>query len=1231
MALILFKFFKNWQNSLWASKIVYSFFYYLKKLQPALVLVLGLQFFVYGQSDFKTSKKSLEFQRLKDGLSNNWVHSIIKDHQGYIWLGTHQGLNQYDGLDYKVFVHNPKVSSSLPSSVVNDIHEDYRKDLWFATGNGLARLNRESYQFDTWKNKTPNGNYIQCILEDKDHNLWLGTRNGLKLMDTQRAKVQDIDLKQYNPDCTNDFIRDLKEDDKGRIWIFGEGGVDIFDPQKKKLYKLKDTQGELITTGKVSRGIQDTKGDYWMLTVGNGLYRLKEQREGVFKLTKYLQTKEAKNYLLLSLLEDRQGNIWVGSENGGLYLFDPMDNKFFRYQRDPYNDNSLSNNSIWEIYQDNENRLWVAPYGQAVCVFDPLFRKFEHIKQMAGRGLSYNSVMAFLETKDQKLWAATDGGGITIWDRKNNSYSYFKYDPNDPNSLGSNAVIGLYQTRDGKIWATTWGGGLNLFDEKTQGFIKYKHDPNDPYSIPDDRVVDLDEDKYGNLWIGMYEGGVAYFDRSKGKFTIKISMDPNDPNSLISDKVFAVKIDSKGRVWTGARLGLSCITLSDDNSYSLERIMNPGKGKTPTSIDEIAFIYEDSKKRIWICAQDGLFLYQADTESFIVFDKNNGLKTSFVNAIIEDDFGDYWISTDKGLSKMSEKENGEFTFTHYKVSDGLQGDQYFRKSCFKNSSGEIFMGGNNGFNYFRPETININSNRPNVLLTNFKLFNKDVSIGTDGSPLPKHINELEQITLNYQQSVFSIEFIALNLTHSDENSYAYKLKGLEQEWNYVGNRHMATYTSLDAGEYIFLVKGTNNDGIWGKTKILKIIILPPWWETWTFRILVLVIFLGLIWGFYYSRTTQLKKRQKILEDKVAERTQDLLEKNETLNHLNQEIQTQAEELQQQTEELSTQRDYLEEANNNIRLKEQKLMSSYQVLQKTKNQLEAKKEQLETKKEQLEVTNKQISHSINAALTIQQAILPFENKLEKILMDYFVIYKPKDVVSGDFYWANTIFEGRTKVNILAVVDCTGHGIPGAFMTLIGNTLLDKIVNTLKISDPAKILEILHLEVRKVLKQKFNRNNYGMDMGIVAWEEQKDGNFKITFAGAKNHLYYFNPCSENIALLKGDRVAIGGQQNDDISFTNKEIILPLESSIYMATDGFEDQNNVKRRSFGRKRLVKHLQENIHQPLAIQRQNLANALDEHMVGTTQRDDILLVGFKIVNPESSNHVSNGVLHQKV
>lgn len=324
----------------------------------------------------------------------------------------------------------------------------------------------------------------------------------------------------------------------------------------------------------------------------------------------------------------------------------------------------------------------------------------------------------------------------------------------------------------------------------------------------------------------------------------------------------------------------------------------------------------------------------------------------------------------------------------------------------------------------------------------------------------------------------------------------------------------------------------------------------------------------------------IKEQNQILEEKVEERTRNLAEKNAEIVTQNNEITTLAEELQQQAEELATQRDFIEERNKILELK-----------------------------------NRQISHSLNAALTIQQAVMPDNEKLKKILKDYFVIYQPKDVVSGDFYWLNTIELPlkRKSINIMAVVDCTGHGIPGAFMTLIGNTLLDKIVTVWHIYDPAQILIKLHEEIQIMLKQQNHQNNYGMDMSIIAWEKLNTEAYKIIFSGAKSGICCYNSQTKEMKCLRGERRAIGGFQNTSISFTNQEIILPNDSMIYMRTDGYADQNNQQRKRMGDTALLKLLDSNLHQNMELQKTALENALSNHMLGTSQRDDILLIGFRL------------------
>jgi serine phosphatase RsbU (regulator of sigma subunit) len=582
--------------------------------------------------------------------------------------------------------------------------------------------------------------------------------------------------------------------------------------------------------------------------------------------------------------------------------------------------------------------------------------------------------------------------------------------------------------------------------------------------------------------------------------------------------------------------------------------------------------FEDSQNRIWIGTRDGISLLLPNGK-FKNYTTKNGLPNNAINGILEDKKGNLWITTNQGLSKFNPQNQ---TFTNYFESDGLTSSQFKINSVFKDKKGYMYLGTIKGLNVFHPDSIQSNPHLPNVYLTDFKIFNKSVKIGEFDSLLTKVIGQTQTITLTYQHSVFSFDFVALNFTHSEKNQYAYIMEGFEKEWNYVGHQRTATYTNLDAGTYTFRVKASNNDGVWNEKGIsIKIIILPPWWETWWFRTLLIgSIILG-AFLFYRWRVRAIEAQKNRLEKLVEERTFELKEKNN-------EVSQQAEELMQQAEELLTQRDFIQAQNQQLAIQ---------------NQL-------------VEEKNQQIRQSINAALTIQKAILPHQKKLEHLLGEHFVLYNPKDVVSGDFYWLHQI-ENKT---IVVVADCTGHGVPGAFMTLIGNSLLDKIVRVLKITDPAEILTQLHQEVFRSLKQKYTGNNYGMDAIALCIDKMDENQPKITFSGAKNSIYIVDGIdNQNVKILKGSRRAIGGQQNASIPFDNQVVSLHQGSLVYLGSDGFIDQNNPRRKRFGSDKFVQLIKSYADKGLDEQAQLFKQALEQHMQDTHQRDDILLMGFKV------------------
>ncbi len=1131
-------------------------------------------------------KVDLPLQHLSEGLSHNNVRAICQDKEGYLWVGTFNGLNRYNGLGFENFFYDPKNPNSLPHNTINKIIEDRQGALWIATEQGgLARFEPNYQGFRVWNEDKEPGqqildNQVTDLYEDYAGNLWIATNKGLNYLGPDREKVYSLSASfppQYQKDSP---VYAVLEDKLGKLWIAKEEGLFMYFPQEKKIRALKDRSSQLVQAGIAREMLIDKKGTVWIASDNQGVFMVQEIAQGEVDYHQFTHDEEDQKSLgsnrVLALMMDHRGRIWLGLENGGVHLYNPEEKNFYRYESDPRDPLTLRNNSVWELYEDQEHRLWAGTFNQGLSVYDVNFRKFSHIKQnpLQEDGLQQNSVTAFLETDEGKVWIATDGGGVTVWDRKRNVFKTYQHDPQDPQSLSSNAVLKIMQDTKGQIWLVVFGGALNRYDPIEDRFVHYNYQGEKLYDDSFDEQFGLGEDSQGRIWVAPKGWGVAYWDPIDQSFKV-LPVDEKGQKGVFTPSTSTLLVDSRDNIWVGGwDSGLSRIIPQKDGKFLYKFYKaDPDKPKR-LSHGLSNQIYEDQKGRIWVATKSKLNLFDHESQTFRSFGKADGLLNEFINAIVQDKTGTYWVTSNKGLFKMTETDEGQFEFRRYDQNDGLQGDVFLRGSSYLGPSNTVYVGGSNGFNYFQPEAVALDTNGCSVVLTGLKIFNRAVEVGMEQSPLSAHISQAAEITLNYDQTVFTIEYIGLNLTHSEKNSYAYRLVGFDKDWNTVGSQRAATYTNLDAGTYVFEVKAANHDEVWSK-KItsIKIRVLPPWWEAWWFRAILAIMIILTAYSFYHYRVNQLRKNQVILEKKVLERTRELYEKNA-------EVQAQAEELFQQTEELASQRDYIE-----------------------------------TKSEEISLKNQQINHSLNAAFTIQHAILPHTKQLDHTLKEYYVLYRPKDVVSGDFYWLTTVEKPSedTPTHFMAAVDCTGHGIPGAFMTLIGNRSLDKIVKGLHLYAPSEILYRLHKEIRQLLRQEDTHNNFGMDMALLSWRQVDDESFKITFCGAKNDLYYISSQDNALKKLKGDRRAIGGEQNESIPFTDQELHLPKGSMVYLGTDGLEDQNDPKRKRFGRKSLEDLLISHHQKPLHEQQEILEEALDKHKLGSPQRDDILWMGFRL------------------
>jgi signal transduction histidine kinase/ligand-binding sensor domain-containing protein/DNA-binding response OmpR family regulator len=810
-----------------------------------------------------------------NGLSQNHGLCITKDYKGFMWFGTQDGLNKYDGYTITIYKKNPADTKSLSSNFINTIYEDKDNNLWIGTSDGLSLFNRSennftNFQHDPKDERSISHNNINTIFQDHFGDLWIGTNSGLNKFDaTHNAFIKYTGAEHDLKGISDDYITFLYEDKRGNFWVGTEaGGLNLFDRQKNTAvhYKYDARNNTSISNNRIISMVEDHLGNFWVAT--NRGVNIVDREKKTCK--RYFYDAHNKNSLAndvtYSMIEDRNGNLWIGTMNGGLNFFNRAQDNFVRFTHDIINTNSISNNTPSAIYEDDNGTIWVGVHRGGINYFNIQKEKFKTYRPEFNKSsISNGNIKSFCEDKAGKIWIGTDGGGLNLLDRDKNTFKHYGHDINNPNSLGSDVVLSIFEDREENLWLGILTAGLAMFDRKSNKFIHYNFDNG--YDMGGYNVWAILEDSKGDLWIGS-DVELNLFDKKSKKFTrYKIN---NDTKGLDNERIQCLYEDSKGNLWAGSlRSGLLLFNRDTKifTSYKYDK-------NTPGCISNnmINSIHEDTKGNLWIGTYDGLNLFNSETQTFKQFKKEHGLPNDVIKSIVEDDLGNLWLSTLMGLSKFN-PETGKFKT--YIEADGLQGNEFSQNAFLKARGGELFFGGINGFNSFFPYQVKDNDFVPPVVITDFQIFNKPVDIG-EGSSLPVHINEAKEITLAYEQSVFSFEFASLNYTIPEKNQYAYKMKGFDKDWLYVGNQRTASYTNLDPGEYVFCVKASNNDGVWNEqVTAIRLVITPPFWATWWFRSFLGVLVIGSFVAFYNVRTRIIKRQSKELERQVKERTEQL--------------------------------------------------------------------------------------------------------------------------------------------------------------------------------------------------------------------------------------------------------------------------------------------------------------------------------------------------------------------
>ena len=851
-------------------------------------LVLLLQSFSFAQM------KEMHFEHIavEDGLSSNTVLCLLQDSRGFLWIGTYNGLNRYDGYDFLVYKNSLKDSTSLSGNMIRALCEDNNGDIWIGTWhNGLNKFIREKEKFKHYFYNPDNpssisSDYILSMCKDKTGNLWIGTDGGgLNYFDVRKESFQHYKNNPNDPRSLSDnSIYNVYVDKSGTLWCgTANSGLNKFDEKERKftVFKNSDTDPESICGNQIVTIFEDHFGFLWVGSRDAGLNKFDRSTN---KSIRYVHDPQNPNsladYGVWVVYESSDGLLWVGNANNGLSLFDRKKESFSCFRKN-YNDpESLSDDAIFTIYEDQSSVLWFGTWSGGLNKYDRKKEKFvtythdpNNINSISGIG-----VYAIFRDKSGILWVGTESSGLNKIDYKNNKYSYYQYNPNDRTSISSDLIYSICEDTKGNLWVGTYDQGLNKLDILTNKFQRFQHNPNDPNSLGNDRVTQIFCDSYGDLWIGSSDTGIDKLKKNDNNF-IHYKNNPNDKNSVSSKLIYCFYEDALDNLWIGTYGdGLMMYNRKTDNFKYYKH--DPNNPSNSLSSNIISSICEDKDGILWIGTNgSGLNRFDRRKKQYKHYGEKDGLANDVIFGILNDENGNLWISTGWGISRFNIKME---RFKNYDSRDGLQGNEFNQGASFKDSNGKMYFGGANGFNVFNPTEIIDNPVPPEIAIIDFQILHKPVAIGYDSlwgrTILEKSITETKLIKLNHDDNVISFELAALDFHSPERNQYAYFLEGFDKGWTRANASHrIITYTNLDPGEYTLKVKGSNNDGVWNEAGIsLKIIISSPWWATWwAYSLYAAVLLLIMLFIRQYDLRRQRLRHQLELEHEHSKKLEEV--------------------------------------------------------------------------------------------------------------------------------------------------------------------------------------------------------------------------------------------------------------------------------------------------------------------------------------------------------------------
>lgn len=842
----------------------------IKSIYSRFFIVTFLLFSIFSgsvaQESFEVSFENFKTENIErvKGLSQNMVNTIIQDRQGYMWFGTWDGLNQYDGYDFTIY--NKLDGMSNPT--INSILEDDEGVIWIGTQDGLNRFDRKNLSFSVIKNipgekNSLSNNTINHIFQDSKDYLWISTVQGLNRFDKENHVYKRFNFNFVDVDSVRtNWINKVMQDRNGYLWIATRFGLLKFDDSTMLFtpYFHSPDDDRSLSSNTINDIYEDRDGRLWIGTQG-GLNLFLGESEG-FKRYYHEFDKDSSlsNNQVKALFEDSRGIFWVGTKDK-LNIFDRQQGTFSHYQHSGKS-TSLSSDDVNCIYEDDMGSVWIGTY-KGVNKVQLGLSKFNYYRRDPDdpHSLSDNVIHSVFKDSDGLIWLGT-GKGVNILDRKSGRYSRLHYLIDRHTDLANLRIRSLHKDHLGNIWIATDNDGLFKYVPSTGKYTQYTSSPYDPNTLNDNNLLWVMEDHAGYIWVGSGRGVNAFHPDTM--LMRSWAHDPRDPTSISNNIVWIIYEDNEHVKWFGTNNGLNRYDAESDAFISYTH--DPDDAFS-ISANAVFGIYEDRQGNFWVGTMGGgLNHFDPLRERFLHLDEQNGLPNNVVYITLEDRNGHLWLTTNWGMSKFN-PASGEFV--NFDIHDGLQGNEFNGGAWFHAEDGEMFFGGMDGFNSFYPEEILLNEQVPRIVITDFKKLNESVR---------RDFADGDSIRLNYDDNFFSIGFSALDYNNPAKNKYAFMLENYDEEWKYRdANRRIAEYTRVPPGSYVFRVIGSNNDGIWNDTGTsLHIIILPPWWDTMIFRLIFGAMIFALLWSFIYWRIRMIKKKHEV-EKKVLEIEKELFD------------------------------------------------------------------------------------------------------------------------------------------------------------------------------------------------------------------------------------------------------------------------------------------------------------------------------------------------------------------